>query len=130
MRIDFSGAEIVDIRSNIDMIDGYTKIVLYVKADAKYMNSEYFERTNRSKTLDPNFEWITAEDIDMLSSESLEICDIRQYGGSYSEIRNGMSDVQIEILWYELDKQREDNVNLIFSTWIPRRVKLSMSIDP
>lgn len=126
MRIDLSNVEIVNIQSSVD--EGYTNIVIFAKADEAYLNNEYFESTNYSNVLDRNFEWLTTSDIEMLEQNSLQISDIRQYGISYGDVRNGMSYVSFRIQWYELDNQRGENANVIFSTMVPRRVKIARSI--
>lgn len=128
LRIDFSNAEIVNIRSNVNKSDDSTMIVLCLKADADYLSDTYFDRTNRSKELDPKMEWLPAGDIEVLDELTFDLSSITQYGLSYSEVRNGMSIAPFEIRWYAIDNQLEKNANLIFITYIPRQVKVSMSI--
>lgn len=128
LRIDFSNAEIVNIRSSVDKSDGSTTIVLYLKADADYLSDTYFDRTNRSKALDPKMEWLPAGDIEVLDEFTSDLSSITQYGLSYSEVRNGMSIAPFEIRWYAIDNQLDVNTNLIFLTDIPRRVKVNVSI--
>lgn len=126
LRINFSDAEIVDIHSDFD--EGGTDIVIYVKADTEYMKGDYFVRTNLSYKYDKNFEWLPTREIEMLGEISIEVSDIRQYGISFSEIRSSIYDVPYEIRWYEIDSESGNNTTLIFSTWIPRIVKIDKSI--
>lgn len=127
LRIDFSNTEIVNIRSDVDQWDGYTTIVMCLKADADYMSDPYFDRTNRSKVQDPNMEWLRTRDIEILEELTFDRSSINQYGFSFSEVRNGMSIVEFEIHWFALDNRGDVNTNLVFITDIPRRVKVNVS---
>ena len=123
LRIDFSDAEIVDIQSDFD--EGGTDIVIYVKADTEYTNNEYFVRTNCTNKDEGLIKWVILNNIRQFEGE---LSDIYQYGYSFSEIRRGMSYAPFSIYWSEIKKGGNGNANLVFSTWIPRIVRISKSI--
>lgn len=123
MGVNLDGVKIDDIWYEVDASEGYTRSCVLISETRPSSEREY---VTAEEIRDPKRDFIPPGHVQYLQSIGIEMEDVAAFGFNFEEAMHSYWIAPYPIYWYQLQDTWLGEGNVIFLTWIPRKVSMDV----